>query len=198
MRDAGWHDGPARVPASLASAIVREENTLAPAGAKQMRRAYGFDEVAIVPGDVTLNPELTDISFTVGNVKLSLPFIAASMDAIVDTRSAAVFSELGGLAVLNLEGIQARYDNPDSVLEEITTVDMDKVGTVLQKVYSQPIRAELVGERVSENQATGRPLRRLLHPHQCQEVRSSGRRGRCRCLCCPVHRHHRPPHLPQP
>jgi len=155
MRDAGWHDGPARVPASLASAIAREEDTLAPAGAKQMRRAYGFDEVAIVPGDVTLNPELTDISFSVGNVKLSLPFIAASMDAIVDTRSAAVFSELGGLAVLNLEGIQARYDNPDSVLEEITTVDMDKVGTVLQKVYSQPIRAELVGERVSEIKRQG-------------------------------------------
>ncbi|MCJ7831320.1 MAG: IMP dehydrogenase, partial [Dehalococcoidia bacterium] len=148
MRDAGWQDVPARVPASLASTIVREEDVMAPPGAKQMRRAYGFDEVAIVPGDVTLNPELTDISFTLGDLKLPLPFIAAAMDAIVDPRSAVAFNKLGGLAVLNLEGVQTRYEDPDGVLAEITAADMGEVGAILQKIYSQPVRVELISERI--------------------------------------------------
>ncbi len=155
MRDAGWQDVPPRVPASLASTIVREEDAMAPPGAKQMRRAYGFDEVAIVPGDVTLNPELTDISFTLGDLKLPLPFIAAAMDAIVDPRSAVVFNKLGGLAVLNLEGVQTRYEDPDGVLAEITAADMTEVGAILQKIYSQPVRVELIGERIGEIKRQG-------------------------------------------
>jgi IMP dehydrogenase family protein len=114
-----------------------------------MRRAYGFDEVSIVPGDVTINPELTDVSFTLGNLKLELPFLAAGMDAVVSPRSAAVFSQLGGLAVLNLDGLQTRYDDPDAVFAEIPAAPESEVGALLQRAYSQPVRLELVGERVS-------------------------------------------------
>ncbi|MGD0115612.1 MAG: GuaB3 family IMP dehydrogenase-related protein [Dehalococcoidia bacterium] len=121
---------------------------MAPPGAKQMRRAYGFDEVAIVPGDVTINPELVDVSFALGDVKLRLPFLAAGMDAVVDPRSAAVFSQLGGLAVLNVDGLQTRYEDPESVLREIAAAPQETVGALLQRIYSQPVRLDLVGERV--------------------------------------------------
>ncbi len=150
MRDVGWQGVPGRASASSAviDAEQREEMRLAPPGAKQMRRAYGFDEVAIVPGDVTINPELVDISFALGDVKLRLPFLAAGMDAVVDPRSAAVFSQLGGLAVLNVDGLQTRYGDPESVLREIAAAPQETVGALLQRIYSQPVRLDLVGERV--------------------------------------------------
>ena len=84
-----------------------------------MRRCYGFEEVAIVPGDVTVNPEQTDIDLKLGNLTFSVPILAAAMDAVVDPKFAVAFSKLGGLAVLNLEGVQARYEKPEEVLAEI-------------------------------------------------------------------------------
>ena len=150
MRDVGWQGVPGRASASSAviDAEQREEMRLAPPGAKQMRRAYGFDEVAIVPGDVTINPELVDISFALGDVKLRLPFLAAGMDAVVNPRSAAIFSQLGGLAVLNVDGLQTRYEDPEGVLQEIAAAPQETVGALLQRIYSQPVRLDLVGERV--------------------------------------------------
>jgi IMP dehydrogenase len=150
MRDVSWQGVPGRASASSAviDAEQREEMRLAPPGAKQMRRAYGFDEVAIVPGDVTINPELVDISFALGDVKLRLPFLAAGMDAVVDPRSAAIFSQLGGLAVLNVDGLQTRYEDPEGVLREIAAAPQETVGALLQRIYSQPVRLDLVGERV--------------------------------------------------
>jgi IMP dehydrogenase len=115
-----------------------------------MRQAYGFDEVAIVPGDVTVNPELTDISFDLGGHRFELPILAAAMDAVVNPAFAATFSDLGGLAVLNLEGIQTRYDDPNAILEEIAAAPKANVTELLQKVYSQPIREELIGRAVRE------------------------------------------------
>ncbi len=151
MTDVGWQDAPVRVPTSLAPAVENEpREEKAPPGAKRMRRAYGFDEVAIVPGDVTVNPEMTDISFDLAHLKLPLPFIAAAMDAIVDPRSAVAFHELGGLAVLNIEGVQTRYESPDAVLEEIAAASQDEVGVLLQRVYAEPVRPELIGQRISE------------------------------------------------
>ena len=117
---------------------------------KQMRAGYGFDEVAIVPGDVTVNPEQVNIEFTVGPLTLALPILASAMDAVVDPQFAAKLSKFGGLAVLNLEGVQTRYDNPDEVLAEIASTPQDQVTTFMQKVYSQPIKENLIGDRIRQ------------------------------------------------
>ena len=123
--------------------------------AKQMRRAYGFDEVAIVPGDSTVNPAMTEISFRIDQLEFELPIMAASMDAVVDPKFAARFSEMGGLAVLNLEGVQTRYDNPDEVLEEIAAAAPDEATVILQKAYAKPIKEELIGQRIQEIKDAG-------------------------------------------
>ncbi|OFW63291.1 MAG: inosine 5-monophosphate dehydrogenase, partial [Actinobacteria bacterium RBG_13_63_9] len=122
---------------------------------KQMRRAYGFDEVAIVPGDVTVNPAMTEVSFSIDQMEFPLPMMAAAMDAVVDPRFAIDFAKIGGLAVLNLEGIQTRYDQPDSVLEEIASAPQQEATALLQRAYAAPIRRELVGERIREIKAAG-------------------------------------------
>ena len=123
--------------------------------AKQMRRAYGFDEVAIVPGDATINPAMTEVSFRIGQLEFELPIMAAAMDAVVAPMFAARFSKLGGLAVLNLEGVQTRYDNPDDVLEEIAAAASAEATTLLQKAYATPIKEELIGQRIQEIKAAG-------------------------------------------
>ncbi len=117
---------------------------------KELHRAYGFDEVAIVPGDVTINPDQTNIDFTVGKLTFTIPIIAAAMDAVTDTGFAINMSKLGGLAVLNLEGIQTRYDNPEEILAEIAQAPGSEVTSLLQKVYSQPIKESLISQRIQE------------------------------------------------
>ena len=115
---------------------------------KELRRAYGFDEVAIVPGDITINPDQTNIDFKVGNFTFSIPIIAAAMDGVTDANFAILMSQLGGLAVLNLEGVQTRYENPQEILNEIAQASDAEVTPLLQKVYSQPIKENLIGERI--------------------------------------------------
>ena len=122
---------------------------------KQLRRSYGFDEVAIVPGDVTINPEQTNIDFKIENFTFSIPIIASAMDAVTDVNFATLMSQLGGLAVLNLEGIQTRYDNPQEVLVEIAQVADTEITSLLQKVYSQPIKENLIGERIQAIKRSG-------------------------------------------
>jgi IMP dehydrogenase len=115
---------------------------------KQLRQSYGFDEVAIVPGDVTLNPDQTNTDFHIGDYKFTIPFLTSAMDSVVDVRLAIQFHKLGGLAVLNLDGIQARYENPDEVLEKIARASDAEVTAFLQKVYKEPLKEKLVGDRV--------------------------------------------------
>ncbi|UCD21488.1 MAG: GuaB3 family IMP dehydrogenase-related protein [Chloroflexota bacterium] len=122
---------------------------------KEMERAYGFDEVSLVPGDVTINPDQTNIDFTVRNCTLSIPILASAMDAIVNPTFAIKFSKLGGLAVLNLEGVQTRYEDPDEVLNQITQTPEKEVTTLLQKIYSQPIKEELVSQRIGAIKEAG-------------------------------------------
>lgn len=122
---------------------------------KEMRRSYGFDEIALVPGDVTVNPEQTDVSFTLGNLTFSIPILIAAMDAVVDPRFAVSYSKLGGLAVLNLEGIQTRYEKPEEVLAEIAQAPAEEVTPLLQRVYSQPIKDNLIGERIGSIKREG-------------------------------------------
>ena len=122
---------------------------------KQLRRSYGFDEVAIVPGDITTNPDQTDIDFKVENFTFSIPIIASAMDAVTDVNFATLMSQVGGLAVLNLEGIQTRYDNPQEILTEIAQVADAEITPLLQKVYSQPIKENLIGERIQAIKQSG-------------------------------------------
>lgn len=115
---------------------------------RELRRAYGFDEVAIVPGDVTVNPEQTNIEFKVDKVKFAIPIIAAAMDGVTDVNFAIQMSKLGGLAVLPLEGVHSRYKNSAEILKKITDAPDSEVTALLQKVYSEPIKDKLVSERI--------------------------------------------------
>ena len=122
---------------------------------KELRRVYGFDEVAIVPGEVTVNPELVSTDFPIDGITLKMPVLASAMDAVGSPEFVGKMSELGGLGVMNLEGVQARYDDPDEVLHKIVTTPQDEVTGLLQKLYSAPIRQELVAERVEEVKKSG-------------------------------------------
>jgi IMP dehydrogenase len=122
---------------------------------RQLRRAYGFDEVAIVPGDITINPDQTNIDFKIGNLNFTIPIIAAAMDAVTDINIAIAMSKLGGLAVLNLEGIQTRYDNPQEILAEIAQATDSEVTSLLQKIYSQPVKEDLIGQRIQAIKKAG-------------------------------------------
>ena len=115
---------------------------------KEMERAYGFDEVALVPGDITVNPEQTDIKFVVGPHEFQVPILASAMDAVVSPASAIEYGKLGGLAVLNLDGIQTRYDDPDAVLQKLADTPQSEVTALLQKLYREPVREDLVAKRV--------------------------------------------------
>jgi IMP dehydrogenase len=115
---------------------------------KKLRQAYGFDEVAIVPGDTTINPDQTNVDFKVENLTFSFPIVAAAMDGVTDVNFAIKMSQLGGLAVLNLDGVQTRYDNPQEILAEIVRAPDSEVTPLLQKVYSQPVKDNLIGERI--------------------------------------------------
>ncbi|MFC2022617.1 GuaB3 family IMP dehydrogenase-related protein [Chloroflexota bacterium] len=115
---------------------------------KQLRRSYGFDEVAIVPGEITINPDQTNIDLNVEGFTFPIPIIASAMDAVTDVTLAIHYGKLGGLAVLNLDGVQVRYDDPYEILADIAQAPASEVTALLQKVYSQPIKDSLIGERI--------------------------------------------------
>ena len=122
---------------------------------KEMERAYGFDEVALVPGDVTINPDQADINFAVGNHTLSIPILASAMDAIVDAAFAIRLNMLGGLAVLNLEGVQTRYENSGEILDQIARTPEKEVTSLLQRIYCEPIKETLVSQRIGAIKEAG-------------------------------------------
>lgn len=117
---------------------------------KSGRRAYGFDEISIVPSRRTRDPEDIDISAVVDKFKLELPVLASAMDGVVDIGFAVEMRKLGGLAVLNLEGIQTRYEEADRKLEEIAGFAPHEATAKMQKIYTEPIKEELVAKRISE------------------------------------------------
>jgi len=117
---------------------------------KTGRRAYGFDEIAIVPSRRTRDPEDIDISVMIDEFKLELPVLASAMDGVVDVALASEMRSLGGLAVLNLEGIQTRYDNAGQMLEKIANFSADEATAKMQKIYEEPVKEELIKKRVSE------------------------------------------------
>ncbi|HEY33219.1 MAG TPA: GuaB3 family IMP dehydrogenase-related protein [Dehalococcoidia bacterium] len=115
---------------------------------KQLRRSYGFDEVALVPGDVTINPDQVNTDFKIADVTFTIPILASAMDGVVDVNMAILLGKMGGLAVLNLDGVQTRYEDPAEVLAEIARASKAEVTSLMQKIYSAPIKENLVSERV--------------------------------------------------
>ncbi|MDE0744194.1 MAG: GuaB3 family IMP dehydrogenase-related protein [SAR202 cluster bacterium] len=122
---------------------------------RELRRTYGFDEVSIAPGTVTVNPEMTDTSFKLGDVSINIPILGSAMDAVANPYFIGKMHEQGALSVMNLEGVQTRYEDPEGVLAEIADTPNDMVTAVMQKVYSSPIKKALIGRRVEEIKATG-------------------------------------------
>ena len=122
---------------------------------KELRRAYGFDEVAIVPGEVTINPDQVSTEFSIDGLTMSTPIIASAMDAIVSPSFAVELDRLGGLGVMNLEGVQTKYDDPDNVLAQIVEAPAKEVTEVLQRLYAAPVREDLIGARIEEVKSSG-------------------------------------------
>jgi IMP dehydrogenase len=122
---------------------------------KTARRAYGFDEIALVPSGRTLDPSLADASWQIGGIKRDIPIIASAMDGVIDVRMAIELSKLGALGVLNLEGIQTRYDDPNPILDRIAAIGKDDFVPLMQELYSAPIKPELIEQRIAEIKAGG-------------------------------------------
>lgn len=117
---------------------------------RRARRCYGFDEVALAPGRITINPEEVDTSWEFSGREFSVPIMAAAMDGVVNVDFAVEMSRLGGIAALNLDGVQTRYDNPNEVLEDISKASPEEATNLIQKIYTSPIKEKLVAKRVEE------------------------------------------------
>jgi len=122
---------------------------------RKARVTYGFDEIALVPGRVTINPNEVDITFRLPRknsepLELKIPILASAMDGVVDVRFAVAMSKLGGLAVLNLEGVQTRYKNPQEVLQKIVETDKSEITALLQKIYQEPVQEDLIAARIRQ------------------------------------------------
>lgn len=117
---------------------------------RKARRAYGFDEIALVPGEVTVNPDEVDITLKIGDEKFDIPFLASAMDGVVDPKFAIAMGKLGGLAVLNLEGIYTRYEDYESILNDISKATPEEATKLVQKLYVEPVKEKLVAKRVAE------------------------------------------------
>ena len=122
---------------------------------KSARRAYGIDEIALVPGQRTLDPSLADTKWQIGGIDREIPIIASAMDGVVDVRMAILLSELGAMGVLNLEGIQTRYADPQPILERIASVGNHEFVSLMQQLYAEPIKPELIDLRIKEIKAGG-------------------------------------------
>ncbi len=120
---------------------------------RRARRCYGFDEVALVPGDRTVNPNEVDTSVRIGKHKFDVPILAASMDGVVDVNFAIAMGKLGGIAVLNLDGIQTRYDNPSDILDQIANASPEEATKLVQSLYDAkkfPVKEKLIAKRIEE------------------------------------------------
>ncbi|MFH1678277.1 MAG: GuaB3 family IMP dehydrogenase-related protein [Candidatus Omnitrophota bacterium] len=117
---------------------------------RRARRCYGFDEIALVPGAYTINPNEVDTSFKIGSLAFKVPILAAAMDGVVDVGFAVEMSKHGGIGVLNLDGVQTRYDNPNDVLNEIAGASPEKATKLVQSIYNKPVKEDLIAKRVHQ------------------------------------------------
>ncbi|MDP9068593.1 MAG: GuaB3 family IMP dehydrogenase-related protein [Actinomycetota bacterium] len=135
---------------------------------KSGRRAYGFDDIAIVPSRRTRDPDDVDITWEIDAFRFDLPLMASAMDGVVSPRSAIEIGRLGGLAVLNLEGLQTRYEDPDSILAEIAELPDDKATLRMQELYQQDVKEELIFKRIREIKDAGVTASASLTPQKVE------------------------------
>jgi IMP dehydrogenase len=133
---------------------------------KKARRAYGFDDIAIVPSRRTRDPDDVDISWKLGDYRFELPLLASAMDGVVSPRTAGIIGKLGGLAVLNLEGIYTRYEDAEEQLEEIAGLPKELATREMQRIYAEPIKEELIAQRIREIKAEGVVCAAALTPQR--------------------------------
>ncbi len=136
---------------------------------RKARRSYGFDEIALVPGSVTINPNEVDTSWEIGGKKYDVPILAAAMDGVVDVKFAIAMGKMGGLAVLNLEGIQTRYENPSEVLARIAKATSEEATKLVKDIYLEPIKEKLVAIRIEEIKKAGVPAIVSAIPQRAEE-----------------------------
>ncbi|MDV2992136.1 MAG: putative oxidoreductase [Chroococcidiopsis sp. SAG 2025] len=122
---------------------------------KTARRAYGIDEIALAPGQRTIDPSLADTSWQIGAIEREIPIIASAMDGVVDVQMAVLLSQLGALGVLNLEGIQTRYADPEPILQRIASVGTHEFVPLMQELYAEPVKPELIEQRIGEIKQQG-------------------------------------------
>ncbi|NUN63908.1 GuaB3 family IMP dehydrogenase-related protein [Pseudanabaena biceps] len=122
---------------------------------KTARRAYGIDEIALVPGGKTLDPNVADTFWEIGGIRREIPIIASAMDGVVDVDMAVRISELGALGVINLDGIQTRYEDPKPILEKIASVGVTEFVSLMQELYAEPVKPELIQKRIREIKEKG-------------------------------------------
>ena len=137
---------------------------------RMARQTFGFDEVALVPGAMTIDPELVDVSWQLGDLKLPLPIIGASLDALVDPQFAITMGKLGGLAMMYLEGIYTKYENPSEAIDRIINASADDVVTTLQEIYLAPVKDELILRRIAEVKAAGVPCMVSTTPMNAERI----------------------------
>lgn len=136
---------------------------------KSGRRAYGLDDIAIVPSRRTRDPEDIDLSWQIGGFTFDLPFLGSAMDGVVSPASAIAIGKLGGLGVLNLEGLQTRYEDPGPILEKIASLPKEKATRGIQEVYLEPIKPDLIGKRIAEIKAAGVTTCASLTPNRVRD-----------------------------
>src|ERR671929_177606 len=136
---------------------------------KKARRAYGFDDIAIVPSRRTRDPDDVDITWTLGPYRFELPLLASAMDGVVSPETAGVIGKLGGLAVLNLEGIWTRYEDADAQLERIASLDREEATREMQEIYLEPVKEELIAQRIAEIKEHGVVACASLTPQRVEQ-----------------------------
>ncbi|GAU67505.1 putative inosine-5'-monophosphate dehydrogenase family protein [Streptomyces sp. NBRC 110611] len=133
---------------------------------KRGRRAYAFDDIAVVPSRRTRDPKEVSIAWQIDAYRFELPFLAAPMDSVVSPQTAIRIGELGGLGVLNLEGLWTRYEDPEPLLAEIAELDEEAATRRLQEIYAAPIKEELIGQRIKEVRDSGVVTAAALSPQR--------------------------------
>ncbi|CAN5464898.1 GuaB3 family IMP dehydrogenase-related protein [soil metagenome] len=137
--------------------------------AKRGRRAYSFDDLAIVPSRRTRDPEEVSVAWQIDAYRFELPILAAPMDSVMSPQTAVAFGQHGGLGVLDLEGLWTRYDDPTDLLAEVAGLDGPRATARLQEIYSEPIRAELITARLKEMRERGVTVAGSLSPQRTKE-----------------------------